>query len=635
MAGFLIFFAVWLFSLLQTTFAVRQLPLTPRATGSLDAWIAKESPYALQGLLANIGADGSKAQGAVAGIVVASPSKSDPDYFYTWTRDASLVFKGLVDAFIAGNTDLQPKIHQFINSQARLQTVSNPSGDLSSGGLGEPKYKVDMKPYAEGWGRPQRDGPALRATAMITYANWLVANGYSSTAKSIVWPVVQNDLSYVTQYWSSSGFDLWEEVNSMSFFTTAVHHRALVEGANLARQIGLTCPNCESQAPQVLCYLQNYWKGSYITSNTGGGRSGKDANSILASIHTFDPEADCDDWTFQPCSAKALANHKVVTDSFRSIYALNSGIRAGVAVAVGRYPEDVYYGGNPWYLCTFAAAEQLYDALYQWNRIGSISVTDVSLAFFKDILPSATVGTYGSSSETFKSIVSAVRAYADGYLAVAQKYTPDSGVLAEQYSRDNGTPVSAADLTWSYASFLTVIARRNSAIPAPWIQKAGKSIPDSCQTTSATGPYSTATNTAWPSGLTSISGATPTSNTVTETATSTTTSPSECATPDSVGVTFNEVATTGAGQNIFIVGSIPELGSWNPDSAIALSADKYTEDKHLWYGTVILPSGVTFEYKYIRREADDSIMWESDPNRSYTVPKGCHVYTAVKEDSWR
>lgn len=50
-------------------------------------------------------------------------------------------------------------------------------------------------------GRPQRDGPALRAIALITYANWLIDNGYSSTASSILWPIIQNDLNYVAQYW--------------------------------------------------------------------------------------------------------------------------------------------------------------------------------------------------------------------------------------------------------------------------------------------------------------------------------------------------------------------------------------------------------------------------------------------------
>lgn len=214
--------------------------------------------------------------------------------------------------------------------------------------------------------------------------------------------------------------DLWEEVNGSSFFTIAVQHRALVEGANFATSLGKTCPDCVSQAPQVLCYLQSFWNGSSILSNFGSSRSGKDANSLLGTIHTFDPEAACDDTTFQPCSSRALANHKVVTDSFRSIYSINSGIAAGQGVAVGRYPEDSYMnGGNPWFLCTFAAAEVLYDALYQWDKIGSITIDSTSLAFFKDVYSSAAVGNYSSSSTAYSSIVSAVKTYADGYLSIA------------------------------------------------------------------------------------------------------------------------------------------------------------------------------------------------------------------------
>ena len=83
-----------------------------------------------------------------------------------------------------------------------------------------------------------------------------------------------------------------------------------------------------------------------MTSNTGGGRSGKDSNSILASIHTFDVNAGCNAVTFQPCSDKALSNLKVYVDSFRSVYGINNGIAADAAVAVGRYPEDVYFNGN-------------------------------------------------------------------------------------------------------------------------------------------------------------------------------------------------------------------------------------------------------------------------------------------------
>ncbi|EHK98266.1 putative Glucoamylase [Glarea lozoyensis 74030] len=136
---------------------------------SVDSFITTESPIALSRILCNIGSDGACVPGAKTGIVIAGPGKANPD--------------------------------SYITAQAALQTVGNPSGGLSSGGLGEPKFNADGSAFTGSWGRPQRDGPALRATALITYAKWLVSNGYSSTATSLVWPVIQNDLSYVAQYW--------------------------------------------------------------------------------------------------------------------------------------------------------------------------------------------------------------------------------------------------------------------------------------------------------------------------------------------------------------------------------------------------------------------------------------------------
>jgi glucoamylase len=83
-----------------------------------------------------------------------------------------------------------------------------------------------------------------------------------------------------------------------------------------------------------------------MTANTGGGRSGIDSNTVLASIHTFDADAGCDSTTFQPCSDKALSNLLVYINSFRSIYSLNSGLASDTGIATGRYQEDVYFNGN-------------------------------------------------------------------------------------------------------------------------------------------------------------------------------------------------------------------------------------------------------------------------------------------------
>ncbi|PPR00074.1 hypothetical protein CVT24_008976 [Panaeolus cyanescens] len=81
-----------------------------------------------------------------------------------------------------------------------------------------------------------------------------------------------------------------------------------------------------------------------------------------------------------------------------------------------------------------------------------------------------------------------------------------------------------------------------------------------------------------------------------------------------VQVSFEQNASTIMGENIFIVGSISELASWNPASAIALSSASYP----VWKVTIPLPAGTTFEYKFIKKNGG-SVVWESDSNRQATV----------------
>lgn len=544
--------------------------------------------------------------------------------WYTWTRDAALVQKLVVDKFTDEyNTTLQSTIQAYAASQAKLQGVSNPSGSLSNGaGLGEPKFMVDLKQFTGEWGRPQRDGPPLRVIALVGYGRWLVSNGYADTAKNIIWPIVKNDLAYAAQYWNNTGFDLWEEVNSSSFFTIAASHRALVEGSAFAKSVGSSCNACDAVAPQVLCFQQSFWNNNgYVVSNLVNYRSGKDVNSILTSIHNFDPAAGCDAKTFQPCSDRALANHKSVVDSMR-FWGVNNGRTTGKAAAVGRYSEDVYYTGNPWYLATLAAAEQLYDAIYIWKKQGSITVTSTSLAFFKDLVSSVSAGTYSSSSSTYTSIINAVQTYADGFIDVVAQYTPSDGSLTEQFDKNSGAAIGATHLTWSYAAFLSAADRRAGRVPPSWGAASANSLPDSCAASTVAGSYATATATSFPANLT------PASTTITP--------PTQtgCPADHEVLVTFNEKVTTSYGQTVKLVGSIAALGNWAPASGVTLSASKYTSSNPTWYTTIALPQGVSFAYKYVVVNSDGSVRWESDPNRSYAVASTC-ASTATINDTWR
>ncbi|KAL8296726.1 hypothetical protein RB597_006037 [Gaeumannomyces tritici] len=603
-----------------------------RSVSDVDAFIAEQRPIAMSGLLRNIGPDGAYAPGVAPGVVVASPTTVNPDYYYTWTRDSALVFKCLGDILSTEyDPSLQHLIEYYITTQARLQGVDNPAGSLADGaGLGEAKFNVNLRPYKGSWGRPQRDGPALRAIAMMGYANWLLTNGYTSTIRDILWPVIRNDIAYVSQYWNQTGFDLWEEVHGSSFFTVASQHRALVEGSTLAKALGESCASCDRVAPQILCFLQSFWSpsGNYVVSNihTDVKRTGLDANSLLVSIHNFDPAAGCDGLTLQPCSSRSLANHKAVVDSFR-FYAINSGIPAGQGIAVGRYSEDVYYDGNPWYLATLAAAELLYDSVYTWKLYGAINVTETSLPFFQDLSSSVKTGSYTSGSATFTELVDAVRVYADGFVGVAAKYTPSNGSMAEQFHKNDGHPLSAGDLTWSYASFLTATDRRAGIVPASWWMGGG-GLPASCGTDSEPGTYSSVSPPPFPPSQTPITGAPPTPTT---TASTTATG---CVVPVVVDVTFSVLVTTVPGETIKVVGDIEDLGKWNPENATPLDASAYTSSNPLWKTDVTLKGGHVVKYKYVKVQSNGSVSWEADPDRTYTVPHSCATEAAIS-DRWQ
>ena len=81
----------------------------------------------------------------------------NPNYLYTWVRDSSLVFKTVIDQFTTGaDTTLRSLIDLFVTAESNLQSVSNPSGSITTGGLGEPKFMIDGTAFTGSWGRPQR-----------------------------------------------------------------------------------------------------------------------------------------------------------------------------------------------------------------------------------------------------------------------------------------------------------------------------------------------------------------------------------------------------------------------------------------------------------------------------------------------
>ncbi|NES38292.1 alpha-amylase [Micromonospora sp. PPF5-17] len=95
-----------------------------------------------------------------------------------------------------------------------------------------------------------------------------------------------------------------------------------------------------------------------------------------------------------------------------------------------------------------------------------------------------------------------------------------------------------------------------------------------------------------------------------------------------IATSFNATVTTYWGQNVFVVGNVAELGTWNPANAVALSSADYP----VWRATVNLPPNTAIEYKYLKKNPDGSVTWESGANRTFTTPA---TGTRTNTDTWR
>lgn len=457
------------------TTAAAAVSATASSSVDLDAWLDKQYDFCQQRIVNNIVPNPGAPTGA-KGILVASPSTSQPDYYYQWTRDMAIVYGEFMEEIVAGKMVAGFDAKLYAQNTKIIQRVSNPSGGLDTGGLGEPKFMVDNTAFTGEWGRPQTDGPALRAKTLGSYYEYLIktqstdevllkllysiGTGYDS--------VLGADVEFVYSNLETQTFDLWEEVKGDHFFTTLVQARALEAGVAVA--IAAKDKGHEDRykacIPLAAKWLQEYWradKGYISASKNAGSRSGLDAAVLIASLHSSEAIG------FGPSSPKILATHYELVESFRSLYAINKGAAANEAVAIGRYPEDVYDGvgksqGHPWFIATAAAAEVVYRAVVDIHTQQTLVVTEESLKFWRRFDAAVAVGSYGIASPQCKKLLGAAKVYADGFLQIVKKHATNEGYLSEQFSRDDGYQRGAKELSWSYSALRAAIKARRACI---------------------------------------------------------------------------------------------------------------------------------------------------------------------------
>lgn len=453
-----------------------------------NEWLSQQRSICFEGIINNIGGISNTLDDkeVAGGAVIASPSKIKPNYFYQWTRDAALTIKSLLfhlDDTSFKDNKLISIVEAYIENNYYLQRLDNKSGkfdDNDRSGLGEPKFLANNKVFDENWGRPQRDGPGLRAIAIMQYLRLLdkyeksVSNEFLKSPEFIYNEILKPDLEYVVKNWPNEGFDLWEEISDMHYFTSLTQLRALKDGIKFATQYQdyQFLNELQSSFTKLKYYIENEsgYKSNVLLHLVEspnhfiqGKRGGLDAAILLGTLHSHNLEdGDYSDIPFDVNDVYLLNTLTALVSDMKYRYPINRnkiGFDRAIGVAIGRYPEDIYDGygtseGNPWFISTASAAEIIYKFVYKLNATQQdLIVTRFNIDFYKQFSKDTQVGhviTYDSPK--YREVILSLLRYSDSFLEIIKDHVDNQGHMSEQFNKYHGFMQGATDLTWSYSA---------------------------------------------------------------------------------------------------------------------------------------------------------------------------------------
>jgi glucoamylase len=466
----------------------------------LDSWIESEARFAVGAMLRSVSATNlvkrrpgfGQRVAPRPGSVLASPVPAaydpDPDYFFHWFRDSAIIIDALR---VAGAEGLEKQIavdrlREFVEFSRSLRELDGrklvrngrfrekvqpsflqyvrPDDELADAVgdsvLGEARVNPDGTLDFTRWARPQNDGPALEVLALTRSRE--AQPGLDENIRAAILELVISDLDFIRARVSERSFDIWEEESGYHYYTQRAQAEALARGADWLGEAGdaARAALCRSAADELAPGLDSFWsaKHGYYCSRTGvaGGVAEKalDISVILGVLHAGRKEG-----THSVLDPKAQATLAALEELFDAEYPINRKRPPEGGPAMGRYANDTYYGGNPWYLATLAAAE-FYFTLAIALRSGAEMLTTSENERFRRRLIAAD-GARGNPH-----FAAAALERGDTFMRTVQAYTPASGDLSEQFDRTTGAQTSAKHLAWSYAAFITAAGSRRRAVQA-------------------------------------------------------------------------------------------------------------------------------------------------------------------------
>ena len=395
------------------------------------------------------------ARGAIVASPVPASYDPDPDYFFHWYRDSAVVIDAvrllceegavpegttLFGDFIRFGLALRQLDGRALVAKPGWRAVIAPDfskyvrDDSELASLHGDAVAADTRVNPDGtldisrWARPQFDGPALRALAVL---RWMRSTRIETSASAETTELLLADLRFAFRHACEPCFDIWEEEKGLHYYTLCVAAAALEEGADWLESAG-NVPDSHAyrtEAVEIRRTLDGFWladAGHYRSRILSSGeRSTKelDIAVILAAIHTGGSAQT--HTVHDPRMQSTLARLEAL---FAGAYPINHDRPSGRGPAMGRYAGDVYYSGGAYYFSTLGAAEFCYRAA---------------------------VGSDSAGAWIHRG---------DAYLATVRAFTPGSGDMSEQFDQRTGEQTSAKHLAWSYAAFISCVAARRAAV---------------------------------------------------------------------------------------------------------------------------------------------------------------------------
>jgi glucoamylase len=436
------------------------------------------------------------ARGSILASTAIGSWDPDPDYFFHWLRDSARVIDALRHVIAEGafageglsrckefvafslalnrldgaaflrlagdfRKNTEPFFLQFVRDDSDLRKIT---GDRV---LGEPRFNPDASLDISKWSRPQRDGPASRALALIRL--WPL-DAFDDAARAPMRALILTDLGFILRYWREPCFDIWEEELGHHYYTRLMHHAALSDGASWMEEAGVDEPLAQTYcdaAHEIAQTLDEYWcseKGFYVSRRgVENGVSGKELDfaTILAVIHAAREEG-----AHSVLDPRIMATLARLEELFATTYPINRGRADSFGPAMGRYAGDRYFSGGAYYLSTLGAAE-FYYALAEAALRGEFPVTADNKEFLLRLSAGdGSLALVSPAEDHRKRRFAALLRRGDQFMATVAAYTPASGELSEQFDQATGAQTSAKSLAWSHAALITAFARRKAAVRA-------------------------------------------------------------------------------------------------------------------------------------------------------------------------